>query len=182
MTNFNDIRIFITDVDGVLTDGIYQISEQEVGKGIVTKSFYTKDFYAIEQMIRAGIFVFIITQSHDRVIERQIERISSHSKFWMDQWCGNKGLKVLTGIENKKNIIHSHILMRNEWGWNNVAYMGDAENDIECMKKALWTGCPSDAIEDVKENSNYISDFPGGKGAVYDFCVDILNKRNKEKE
>lgn len=176
MNIYKDIKVCCIDVDSTLTDGIYQISEQEVGKGIVVKSFYTKDFYAIEQLLRNDISVFIITQSHDVVISRQIQRIASHSKLWSDCWADGQ-LKVMTAIENKKEAIHAEILTKNEWGWHNVAYMGDAENDIECIKKVVLSGCPSDAIEEVRDIATYISDSPGGKGAVYDFCMHILKYR-----
>lgn len=176
MIRFSNIKVLVLDVDGTLTDGMYQISEET---GMVTKSFYTRDFYAIERLLRSGIVVFIVTQSHDKVIERQVGRISGHSDFWKE--CLNSGqLKVLTAVDNKKEAIHAEILKRNDWGWFHVAYMGDAENDLSPMKKALFTGCPADAIEEVRDNSNYISDFPGGRGAVYDFCMKIYNENDKE--
>ena len=181
--NFSDIKVIAIDCDGVLTDGIYQISEQEVAGRIVTKSFYTRDFSALEQLMKADIFVFIVTQSHDKVMYRQLQRIASHSKFWMDQWCTNK-LRLFSGIENKEETIIEEVrkLPMCFWDWDNVAYIGDAENDISSMKKALYTGCPCDAIEAVKEEANYISDFPGGKGAVYDFCMHILEKKFMESK
>jgi 3-deoxy-D-manno-octulosonate 8-phosphate phosphatase (KDO 8-P phosphatase) len=58
--------------------------------------------------------------------------------------------------------------------------MGDAENDLPPMNKALFTGCPADAIEEVQENANYISEFEGGRGAVYEFCMHIYNENDKE--
>lgn len=177
MITFSNIKIVCFDCDGVLTDGIYQISEET---GMVTKSFYTRDFYAIEQLLRNDIAVFIVTQSHDKVIHTQVSRIARHSDFWSD--CFNDGrLKVMTSIENKQEAIHAEILTKNELGWFNVAYMGDAENDLPLMKKASFTGCPSDAIEEVKENANYISDFPGGRGAVHDFCMHILKQRKNNE-
>jgi 3-deoxy-D-manno-octulosonate 8-phosphate phosphatase (KDO 8-P phosphatase) len=90
-----------------------------------------------------------------------------------------ESLKIFTGIDNKEKCITSELLDR-QLGWDNVAYMGDAENDLPPMKKALFTGCPADAIEEVRENSNYISDFPGGRGAVYDFCMHIYKENDKE--
>lgn len=171
MINFNDIKILIVDVDGTLTDGIYQISN----RGNITKSFHTRDFDALDRMIRMGIFVFIVTQSHDEVIEEQVNRISWHSQAWEDSLSSGQ-LKILTCVENKRDAVNSLISTTNEWTWHNIAYIGDAENDIKCMKKALFTGCPSDAIDSVKISSNYISDFPGGKGAVYQFCMYILSK------
>ncbi len=58
---YKEIGLVCFDIDGTLTDGVYQISD----KRAVTKSFYTRDFYAIEQLLRAGLMVLIVTQSHD---------------------------------------------------------------------------------------------------------------------
>ncbi len=181
MFKFSNINVLVVDVDGCLTDGIYQISEQEMGKSIVTKSFYTRDFFGIEKILKAGIEVVIISQSHDQVIVRQIDRISTYSKVWKNHLqCGS--LKVLVGIDNKEEAICSEIVEKSSWGWNNIAYIGDAENDIESMKLAGYTGCPFDAIEEVQEQSNFSSDLPGGKGAVYDFCMYIIENRKMENE
>ena len=176
MIEMADIKLVVLDVDGTLTDGIYQISEG----GKVTKSFYTKDFYAIEKILRAKIDVCIVTQSHDFVIDAQVERIESHSDLWTG--CLESGaLQIFTCVEDKIECVHSLISNYDNLGWHNIAYMGDAENDVGCMKKALFTGCPFDAIDSVKENSTYISDFPGGRGAVYEFCMFILDKKVEKK-
>jgi 3-deoxy-D-manno-octulosonate 8-phosphate phosphatase (KDO 8-P phosphatase) len=174
MIKFSNIKVLVLDVDGTLTDGIYQISEQ----GKVTKSFYTKDFYAIQKIMSVTRFVLIVTQSHDVVIKSQIQRIAGHSKIW-ETMLNYESLKIFTGIDDKEKCITSELLDR-QLGWENVAYMGDAENDLPPMKKSLFTGCPADAIEEVRENSNYISDFPGGRGAVYDFCMHIYKENDKE--
>jgi len=176
MIEFSDIKIVIMDVDGVLTDGIYQISE----RGEIIKSFYTRDFFAIEKLLRNDIKVIIITQSKDNVINKKIENLKSQSDFWYKQDCHFK-FNLLTGVEDKvKEILD--ITAHYDYGFDNVAYIGDAENDVQCMKKALFTGCPIDAIKEVKDNSNYISDFPGGRGAVYDFCMYILKMKEEEND
>ena len=86
---------------------------------------------------------------------------------------------IKTGIQDKEREITQFLISTpNHYSWNNVAYIGDAENDLAAMKRSLYVGCPNDAIEEVKKESNYISDFSGGRGAVYDFLMYILkNKR-----
>ena len=180
--NFKDIKAVALDCDGVLTDGIYQISGGVGGHhSIITKSFYTRDFDALSRIMRAGIAVIILTQSHDTVIQDQVNRICGHSTTWNDN-LKSGFLQVWTTISSKKNVIKNYLSTKDDWSWDNIAYIGDAENDLESMEKSLWTGCPSDAIESVKEEANYISDFPGGKGAVYDFCMYILNKIEMENK
>jgi 3-deoxy-D-manno-octulosonate 8-phosphate phosphatase (KDO 8-P phosphatase) len=165
--NYN-IKIAVFDVDGCFTDGKYTVSDQ----GDLSKSFYTRDFYAIELLLKKGLEVFIISESIDEVIIKQINRLQKKSIFWKN--CIEAGeLNIITGIDNKKRDVES--LFEYEEGWDNVAYMGDAENDFECMKVAKITGCPKDAIEEIKNESNYQSLSNGGDGAVYDFCHYVLD-------
>lgn len=172
---YQRIKVVVIDVDGVLTDGIYQISSI----GNVIKSFYTRDFYGIERLMIKGIKVVILSQSHDRVISEQIDRICDHSHFWRCCYELVSTLLVYTEVEDKKGKVEE-ILNKYNWTWENVAYIGDAENDIESMKEAGFTACPVDAIPEVRELSLYPSSFSGGKGAVYDFCNYILKKISEE--
>ncbi len=190
MIDFSQIKTVFIDVDNCLTDGKYIISS----KGEVSKSFYTKDFYAISRLLELNITVVICTQSSAGVINAQIERICNESNDWK-KWRKNKKLLILTGVEYKilvlmkyykkyvKNV-RNYKVYEPECDYttyikNCVAYFGDAENDLECMKEVCYTGCPLDAIPEVKEESNYISEFSGGNGCVYDFCMHILKKRGK---
>lgn len=194
---YDKIKVVVMDVDGTLTDGVYQISSPvNITKSVVIKSFYTRDFYAIEQLMRKGIRVLILTQSHDSVIKAQIQRICGHSAFWRDNETGSYGkfpegsvvreklsslikekmLCVSSAIDDKKEFVEFY-LESADLCWDNVAYIGDAENDLECIKKARLSGCPSDAIEEVKENALYPSNYNGGRGAVHDFCMHLLEKR-----
>jgi 3-deoxy-D-manno-octulosonate 8-phosphate phosphatase (KDO 8-P phosphatase) len=169
-----NIRLAIFDVDGTLTDGIYQIS---LTYGIITKSFYTRDFYGLEQLMKNNVKVVIISQSCDQVIDTQINRICEHSLFWRECYYQQK-LSLFTWIDNKKECVEG-IIKKFDISWDNVSYMGDAENDLDCIKMAGFSGCPADAISSVKEEALYPSDYNGGKGAVYDFCMAIIEKINK---
>jgi len=162
----------VLDVDGTLTDGTYQVFDD----GAFSKTFHTRDFDALTRMLGI-VYVVIMTTSHDEVILKQVKRLqeaSSIAKIWKQN-----NLIVINKSGRKIEVLEG-LLKEKKFNWENVAYIGDAHNDIECMKKAIWTGCPSDAIAEVRENSNYISDFSGGKGAVYDFCMYIYNKNDME--
>jgi 3-deoxy-D-manno-octulosonate 8-phosphate phosphatase (KDO 8-P phosphatase) len=174
MINLKEIKACFLDVDGVLTDGTYSSGSHVAN---VSKTFFTRDFYAIEQCLRREINIIIITQSKSGVIANQIARLSEES----DIWKNNPYLTVLTGIFDKEMAITKLLISKNDpcWdgvSWNNIAYIGDAEGDLKAMKRTSFTGCPSDAIDIIKEESHYVSDFPGGKGAVYDFLMHILDK------
>lgn len=173
-----EIDTVICDVDGTLTDGMYTITSSSDARNCVSKSFYTRDFYAIEQILRAGLQVVIITQSHDVVIDEQLRRICSHSEFWKDM-CEQGRLILWTAVDNKVNLIED-MLQSGVRSWDNIAYIGDAENDYDCIKLAGFSGCPTDAVPYVRDKAMYPSDYRGGHGAVHDFCMYLLEQRNKE--
>jgi 3-deoxy-D-manno-octulosonate 8-phosphate phosphatase (KDO 8-P phosphatase) len=170
MDRFKRIKIVAIDVDGTLTDGKYYISN----KGEVSKSFYTRDFYAIEKLLRIGIEVIIITQSHDDVIQSQLHRIASHSDFWRNSIVTGS-LILFLSCNNKKKTLEEHI---NEHGleWGDVAFMGDAENDLECLDCAGISSVPSDCVESI-EDVDYRCISRGGQGSVYEFINYLLEKR-----
>jgi len=178
MSIYDKIKVVCVDVDGVLSDGTYQVSED----GSFSKTFHTRDFDALSQLLKKDIIVIIMSTSHDDVILKQIERIkkqSSMAELWT-KWENDKKLIVINKSGNKKDRLNS-LLTDMKLRWGNVAYIGDAEGDIECIGLAALTGCPYDAIDEVREKVHYPSDFPGGHGAVYDFCINILKKRREWK-
>lgn len=175
MIDYKAIKLVVFDLDGVLTDGHYYVGD----RGEVSKSFYTRDFYAIAELVKYDIQVLILTQSHDKVIERQIERIREHSAWWKII-CNDNKLLLKTGVVYKNEYL-SCIAKEYSISYDDIAYMGDAENDLPCMKEVGITACPSDAVPIIKENSNYISDFAGGQGCVYDFVMHILKERTRKE-
>lgn len=173
---FKELKLLVVDVDGSLTDGMYNVMDN----GHLFKSFYTRDFYGLEQLLINGIDVYIVSQSDDYIIKEQIERICRCSESWskFNKACN---IMVHTGVKNKRNFIET-ICRSNKIPIEGICYFGDAENDIECIKSIKISGCPADAILDVKKSSYFTSNHNGGKGAVYDFCRYILENINKEKK
>ena len=152
--DIDHIKIFVVDVDGTLTNGVYTVDET----GIVAKSFHTRDFYALNRMSQLGFRIIIMTSATDSVIEEK---------------CRPFDFLIYTGVNNKADEMN-RLLKSMNMRWENVAYIGDAENDLECMSRAAFTACPLDAIPEIVKNSNYQSVNGGGEGAVYDtmrkFC------------
>ncbi len=110
------------------------------------------------------------------MIKAQIKRICSHSDLWKNS-CLNNRLIIFTQVENKKDRIEEFLKSFN-LKWENIAYMGDAENDIECLELAGIAACPKNAIEEI-EDVDFMSDFNGGEGAVYEFCKWLLEKKGE---
>lgn len=144
------------DVDGTLTDGKIYIGNS----GELCKAFNIKDGCGIHDIaIPAGIIPVIITgRKSDIVLNR----------------CKELGIvEVHQGISRKIEKLRE--ITEN---LSAVAYIGDDINDIACMeliKKAGGiVGCPIDAVKEVYETADFVSEHKGGDGAVRDFIEWLL--------
>lgn len=152
------IKMICIDVDGTLTNGNYHISVS----GDISKSFYTRDFWAMQRVAEEGILVYLVTGATDSCT---IERASFVN------------IPIISGSSDKASDVQL-IIDSEKISWDQVAFIGDAENDLEVMGKCGLTGCPSDAVEEILKDVNYLSDFKGGRGAVHDFIKYILEDVN----
>lgn len=160
-----DPKLLIIDVDSTLTDGLFHVSDN----GVITKTFYTRDTWAIEQLVMGGqTKVLILTGSDDKCVNIKFKYLEEY------------GLEIINGCGSKWIYLESY-MYELKLKPNNLAFIGDAENDLECMQNVGWSACPYDAVPIIKDNANYISDFSGGNGAVYD-SISVMLKLVKEKQ
>jgi len=145
------INYLVMDVDGTLTDGKVYLGNS----GEEFKAFNIKDGYGIKNiLLSAGIEPIIMTGRTSKIV---------------DDRCKELGIyKVFQGVEDKENE-----LKRRLDSCNAVAYIGDDVNDYECMlyvkKLGGLVGCPCDAVKEIQEISDFVSNYKGGEGAVREF-------------
>ena len=152
------IKYLVMDVDGTLTDGkIYMGAHGEM-----MKAFNIKDGCGIHDIaIPGGIIPVIITGRTSEIVKKR---------------CGELGIQqVYQGIKNKIEQLNSIADDLSQ-----VAYIGDDINDLSCMipvKEAGGVvGCPADAVERVKEISDFVALHNGGDGAVRDFIEWLIKE------
>lgn len=158
------IKLFFMDVDGTLTDGKINMNPE----GEEFKSFNVKDGYGIKEKLRAnGITPIIISGRKSKTVEKRAEELKITDVY---QGCQDK---MTTFVEVLK-----------EYGCDasEAAFIGDDIPDYSCMSICGFSGCPSDAVEEVKNISDYISVHKGGDGAVRDFIDWIVSRQDKMKE
>lgn len=148
------------DVDGTLTDGKIYLGND----GELFKAFDIKDGYGIREILTSfGIKPVIIT---GRISEILIQRC--HELNIID---------IFQGIDSKEETLKSY-LSESGYTFKNVAYIGDDMNDFACMQLIKSNGgiigCPYDAVEQVVNISDFVSDKHGGNGAVRDFIEWIV--------
>ena len=59
-------------------------------------------------------------------------------------------------------------------GPDQLAYMGDDVNDLPALTRCGFSGCPADAVDEVKTAVHFVSRMTGGHGAARDFIETIL--------
>ena len=139
------------DVDGTLTDGKIYIGSQ----GELMKAFHVKDGYAIAHMLpEMGIEPVIITGRASEIVRHRARELGIRE---LHQGAGRK-LEVLERVLRKYRI-----------SFENVAYIGDDINDLECIVRCGISGCPADAVDTVKDKVQYICKNSGGNSAVREF-------------
>ncbi len=145
------IKYFVMDVDGTLTDGKIYIADG----GECFKAFNVKDGYAIHDiLLPSGIIPVILTSRKSAIVANRAKELGI--------------FKVFQGVTNKRKILQDMI-----GDLSCVAYIGDDINDLSCMKAIKDSGgivgCPSDAVDIVRDTANFVSLHEGGNGAVRDF-------------
>lgn len=143
------------DVDGTLTDGTIYIGEH----GEIVKGFNVKDGYGIAQVLRhLEITPIILTGRASGIINKRCEEL--------------KITEIYTAIKDKLAWLQEYI-SENSIQINDIAYIGDDDNDLQCMKfideNDGLTACPSDASPNVRTVSGFHCTKEGGKGAVREF-------------
>ena len=150
-----NIKAFIFDVDGVLTDGMVLLLED----GEWLRSMSIKDGFAIKHAVDNRYKIAVISGSDSEAIARRMTALGVEN--------------VYTRVENKIAIFEKFLLEHN-LGVDEALYMGDDIPDLTLMEKAGFSACPSDAVQEVKKVADYITEAPGGKGAVREVLEMVL--------
>lgn len=150
-----EIKLFLTDCDGCLTDCGMYYSE----KGDELKKFNTRDGMGFALLREKGIITGIITSEKVELNRRRAEKLKLDI---LEDGCKNK-LATVKRICEERGI-----------PLRNVCYIGDDINDIETIKAVGYGCCPADAHIEIKRNSAYISCQSGGHGVIRDIVDRIL--------
>jgi len=154
ISKLNNIKMVITDVDGVLTNGkmIY------IGEELEGKEFHARDGMGFEILRNHNLHAAIITGEAHQTIIRRAEKLQV-SELHM-------------GIKDKASIIRL-VTKKYNLSLEQIAFIGDDLNDIEAMRLVGLSVAVNDAAKEIKSISKIILKSNGGNGAFREF-VDLL--------
>jgi 3-deoxy-D-manno-octulosonate 8-phosphate phosphatase (KDO 8-P phosphatase) len=145
-----NIKLFVMDVDGTMTDGSIYIG----ATGELMKAFDVKDGYAIYHMLPTqNIIPVIITGRSSDIVATRAKEL--------------KITELYQGVSDKLAVLAS-VAAKYDAAPGQIAYIGDDLNDWDCLCWCGLSACPQDAVPEVKEKVDYVCAHDGGRGAVRD--------------
>lgn len=161
MTDFKDIKAMVFDVDGIFTDGgIYAI------EGDLLRKYEAKDCMATRIAYMNGMITGVITGGISQTIVQRLGRCGFDTE---DIYLGSR-----CKIEQFEDFCTRHNLLPSQ-----VLYCGDDLPDIPVLKAAGIGACPADAVDEVKEICDYVSDYKGGRLFVRKIVESVLKSQGK---
>lgn len=154
-SKISKIRLLLLDVDGILTDcRIFMDSNNEW-----RRQFSLRDGYGIQLLLEQGIQVGFITASKALDIEARAKKlkITYYYAGNLNKLPAFNEIKMISGFSSEQ-----------------IAYMGDDLFDLPILKIVGFSATVSDAMEEVKNQVDYIANKPAGNGAVREICDLII--------
>ena len=158
MPDLQNIKIIVSDVDGVWTDGriIYAGDTREI------KEFNVRDGLGVKIAQKAGLEIAVITSRSSKALERR---------------CRELSIRHLEQAARSKLDAMDHILGLLELDRPQVAYLGDDLPDLAPIEVAGLSAAPCDAAPEVLKAVTWPLQSRGGKGVLREFVERFFRER-----
>jgi 3-deoxy-D-manno-octulosonate 8-phosphate phosphatase (KDO 8-P phosphatase) len=154
-----NVRLFLCDVDGVLTDGTVVM-----GGGVESKRFNIRDGLGLRLLQREGIKVGWVSRRPSDATQQRADDLKIDF--------------LMQGDHNKVEAVAS-ILRQTGAEWTQVCYLGDDIVDLGVLKRAGVAVAVGDATAEARAAADYVTKAAGGHGAVREAVELILKAQNK---
>jgi len=156
------VRLFVCDVDGVLTNGTVLM-----GDGKEYKSFNIQDGLGLLLLMRSGIKVGWVSNRPSPVTQQRAEEL---------------GITYLIQSKGSKVESIDALLAKEGFDWADVCYVGDDVVDLGPLKRAGVSAAVANAIDEAKKIADYVTRASGGNGAVRELVRLVLSAQGKWKD
>jgi YrbI family 3-deoxy-D-manno-octulosonate 8-phosphate phosphatase len=157
------IKLLLTDCDGVLTDGGVYYGEA----GEELKKFDIRDGMGVERLRNiAGVTTGIVTGELSPSVVKRAEKL--------------KITELHLGAKDKPAVV-KEIISRLKLQPEEVLFIGDDTNDLAVMKLVGLSACPANAISFVKEVADIVCETNGGGGCFREIAELIISAHQEGK-
>jgi len=153
-----NIKLVLTDIDGVWTDGGMYYDQT----GNEWKKFHTYDSAGVLICKNNNIPVGIITGEDTVIVKRRAEKLKVDYLF--------------QGTKNKLDVAKD-LCKKLGCELANVAYIGDDHNDEELLSVVGFSACPSSAPDRIKKIVKKVMNKKGGEGVFREFVEHMFNDK-----
>ena len=160
LKNIRNIKCFVFDYDGVLSDG--SILMLPSGEGLRRSNVL--DGYAIHHAVQNGYIVAVLSGGRGENMRMRMHALGV--------------TEVFLGVTYKKEVFENFLIDKTLKA-SEVLFMGDDIPDFEVMRLAGIATCPDNACKEIKSVADYISPYKGGNGAVRDVIEMVLKEHGK---
>ena len=157
------IKLIISDVDGVLTDGKILISSDSKE----SKFFHVEDGTAAALALYAGIPIALISGRYSKSTEIRAQELKIEHCY--------------QGVLNKKSILDK-LLKVYSVNYDEVAYIGDSLVDVPVLSIVGFPVSLPSAHKLAQDSSIYITEKIGGEGVLLEVVEKILKVQNRFNE
>ncbi|OOF58339.1 KdsC family phosphatase [Rodentibacter myodis] len=155
-----NIKLVITDVDGVLTDGLLHYD----ANGEAIKSFHVRDGLGVKMLMDAGIQVAVLSGRDSAILRRRIADL---------------GIKLFFLGKLEKETACFDLMKQAGVTPEQTAYIGDDSVDLPAFAICGLSFAVADAPIYVKNAVDHILSLEGGKGAFREMSDMILTAQGK---
>lgn len=154
------IKLILSDVDGVLTDGLITIDNA----GIESKSFHVRDGHAIKIWKKAGFQFGLLTARNSQIVKLRAAEL---------------GITMVRQGFSEKLPAAREMIQQAGVEMNEVCYIGDDLPDLSVMYAVGLSATVSDAAFEVKQAAKWTMSAAGGKGAVRELIERLLKAKGR---
>lgn len=153
------VRLFLCDVDGVLTDGTVSI-----GKDTELKRFHIRDGLGLRLLQQSGVKVGWVSHRPSAATTKRAKELGV-------DFLHQKPVAKVGAIEG--------LLKKAKVGWDEVCYVGDDLFDLGALRRAGVGVSVADGVAEARAQADYVTALPGGQGAIREIAEMILKAQGK---
>ena len=154
--DFSKIEFIVFDFDGVFTDNRVIVNEEGIESVICSRS----EGAGLDKLRKIGIDLMILSSEVNKVVQHRAKKL--------DIYCVNACRDKLPKLKEEAK--------KRDVSFQNIAYVGNDINDLECLKAVGFPIVVADAHDDVIPIAKYQTRRNGGDGAVREIC-DLIYSR-----